>query len=76
MTQRADVEGPAGKREGRSEDGEGEGGDDAEPGDQPAVGGRNRGPGPLQVGYGLTALIRVPQLINGARVCPQVGSAW
>ena len=39
-------------------------------------GDRSRGPGPLQIGYGLTALIRVPQLMSGARVCPQVGSAW
>ena len=33
-------------------------------------------PAPVEVGYGLTALIRVPQLMSGARVCPQVGSAW
>ena len=39
-------------------------------------GGRTVVPAPLEVGYGLTALIRVPQLMSGARVCPQVGSAW
>jgi hypothetical protein len=44
--------------------------------DEPSEGGRNRGAGPLRIGYGLTALIRVPQLMSGARVCPQVGSAW